>query len=313
MSTAFTAFTAAVLVAIFICWKMFLVVEQHEAVIKERLGKFHGVLKPGFHFMLPFVDRAAYRQEMREQVLDVPPQSCITRDNIQVEVDGVVYLKVIDPHKSAYGIGNYRQAAINLAQTTMRSEMGKLSLDDTFSERDKINENVVREIDKASDPWGVKVTRYEIMNIAPSKRVIETMEQQMEAERQKRADITVSTGKKEALINLSVGERQHMINLSEGDMQRRINEAEGRAELIRIIGDATARGVAMVADALHQPGGRAALQTRLVDQYIVELQRIVQQANVAVMPLDAARVKATFEGLGRLTTTMDGNGRRGDA
>jgi len=306
MSTAFTVFTGFVLVAIFVCWKMFLVVEQHETAIKERLGKFRGVLQPGFHFMLPFIDRAAYRQEMREQVLDVPSQSCITRDNIQVEVDGMVYLKVVDPRKASYGIGNYRMAAVNLAQTTMRSEIGKLDLDETFTERDKINENIVREIDRASDSWGVKVTRYEIMNIAPSRGVIETMEQQMEAERQKRAEITLSNGKKEAQITISEGQRQHAINLSEGAMQRRINEAEGRADAIRVVADATALGIAAVAEALRQPGGQAALQTRLVEQYIDEMQKIIAGADVSVLPLEVAQLKATFEGLGRVTQGVGG-------
>lgn len=301
MSTLVTVLTVLLLLTILVCWKMCLVVEQHETVIKERLGRFHGVLAPGFHFMIPFVDRAAYRQEMREQVLDVPSQSCITRDNIQVEVDGVVYLKVIDPQKASYGIGDYRQAAVNLAQTTMRSEIGKLSLDDTFSERDQINESIVREIDKASDPWGIKVTRYEIMNISPSRRVIETMEKQMEAERQKRAEITLSTGRKEAQINLSEGERQEAINLSEGERQRRINEAEGRAEAIRLLADASAQGMALVAEALQEPGGDAALKTRLVEQFVQELRRVIDEADVSVVPLDAARIRAAFEGLGELT------------
>ena len=297
MSAAFTAFTAVFLLVLLIIWKTFIIVPERMHVIKERLGKFEGTLQPGLHFMIPFVDRAAYRQEMREQVIDVPPQSCITRDNIQVEVDGVVYLKVVDARKASYGIEDYRQASVNLAQTTMRSEIGKLTLDDTFSEREMINENIVREIDKASEPWGVKVTRYEIMNINPSLRVIDTMEKQMEAERQKRADITLSTGKKEALINLSEGERQEAIALSEGQKQRRINEANGRAAEIRLLADASAKGIEMVAHALGQPGGDAALRTRLAEQFVEELGRIIDRADISVMPIEVAQVRALLEGL----------------
>ena len=179
----FTFFTVLVLITLVIVAKMFRVVHMREMAIKESLGKYSGILPPGFHFMTPFVDRIAYKQEMREQVIDVPPQVCITRDNVQVEVDGVVYLKVMDPAKASYGIGDYRQAGITLAQTTMRAEIGKLSLDHTFSEREAINENIVKAIDHASEPWGVKMIRYEIRNITPSKKMIETMEKQMEAER----------------------------------------------------------------------------------------------------------------------------------
>lgn len=298
MSAAFSALTIAVLFILLVLWKMFLVVPQRMAVIKERLGKFQGTLEPGFHFMLPFLDRAAYKQEMREQIIDVPPQSCITRDNIQVEVDGVVYLKVVDPRLASYGIGDYGAASVNLAQTTMRAEIGKLSLDDTFSERDLINESIVREIDKASEPWGIKVTRYEIMNITPSARVIETMEKQMEAERQKRASITLSGGQKEAAINLSDGERQSAIALSEGEKLRRINEANGRATEIRVLAEASARGIELVAAALRAPGGDAALRTRLVEQYIDELGQVLEKANITVMPQEIASLRGLATGLG---------------
>jgi regulator of protease activity HflC (stomatin/prohibitin superfamily) len=303
-----TVFTILVLILLFIAWKMFLVVEQSQTVIKERLGKFQGILEPGFHFMLPFIDNAAYRNDMREQLLDVPPQSCITRDNIQVEVDGFVYLKVVDPGKAAYGIGDYRQAAINLAQTTMRSEVGKLDLDDTFSERDRINENIVDEIDKASEPWGVKVTRYEIMNITPSNRVVDTMEKQMEAERMKRADITMSTGRKEAQIAFSEGKRQEAINLSEGEKESRIAEAEGRAYQIRVVADATADAVDIVADAVRSPGGEVALKMRLVEQFVEEMGVVLRKADVSVLPLETAQLEAAFKGLGQITSaTTVGN------
>lgn len=292
-----TAFTIVLLVAIFIAAKTFLVVPMREHVIKERLGKYAGTLEPGLHFMLPFIDRAAYRQEMREQVIDIPAQSCITRDNIQVEVDGVVYLKVMDAKKASYGIGNYRVATVNLAQTTMRAEIGKLTLDETFSEREQINDAIVREIDKASAPWGVKMVRYEIRNITPSKRVIETMEKQMEAERAKRASIVVSSGVKEAKINISEGQRQEAVNLSEGEKQRRINEATGRAEEIRLIAEASSEGSRLIAAAIRKPGGELAVRTQLVEAYLSELGKVIESADVTVVPPQMATLKGLSEGL----------------
>jgi regulator of protease activity HflC (stomatin/prohibitin superfamily) len=308
----FFGVTVAVFAVIGVVWKTFVVVPMREHVIKERLGKYSETLQPGFHFMVPFIDRAAYRQEMREQVINVPAQTCITRDNIQVEVDGFVYLKVVDAYKASYGIGDYVQASVNLAQTTMRSEIGKLTLDDTFSERDRINENIVREIDKASEPWGVKMIRYEIMNITPSRRVIDTMEKQMEAERDKRAAVTISTGQREAQILLSEGHREAAINHSEGERQRRMNEATGRAEEIRVLAEASAEGLRLIADATAKPGGSAAVKVQLLEQFIEEYGRVLEGANVSVVPHDLARIKGVFEGLGEVTHTLadDGKGVR---
>lgn len=297
-------FTLFVFFLVWLATKTFIVVEMRESVVKERLGRFDGVLEPGIHFMVPFVDRAAYRQETREQVLDVPSQSCITRDNIQVEVDGIVYLKVMDPKKASYGIGNYKTAAVNMAQTTMRSEIGKLTLDDSFSERELINENIVREIDKASAPWGVKMIRYEIRNITPSRRVVETMEKQMEAERAKRAEITVSSGYREAKTMVSEGERAEAVNLSEGEKQRRINEAEGRAAEIRLVADASAQGTALIAQALNKPGGRLAIRTQLAEAWLAEFGRIVSEARVSVVPSELANIKGVFEGMSAVTTGL---------
>lgn len=304
MGAVFFGLTVAFFVVVGVVYKTFIVVPERENVIKERLGKFKGVLKPGFHFMVPFVDRPAYRQEIREQAINVPPQSCITRDNIQVEVDGIVYLKVMDAYKASYGIGDYRQASINLAQTTMRSEIGKLSLDDTFSERDVINTNIVREIDKASEPWGVKMIRYEIMNITPSRRVIDTMEKQMEAERDKRASITISSGHKEAKINLSEGERQSAIALSEGERQKRINEATGRAEEIRVLAEASAQGIREIAEAIQAPGGDVAVKAQLVEQFVDEFGKVLQAADVSVVPAELARVKAFFSGISEVSDAV---------
>ena len=304
MGSAYFIFTVSFFVLLLMVYKTFIVVPEREHVIKERLGKFHGVLKPGFHFMIPFVDKASYRQEVREQAINVPPQSCITKDNIQVEVDGVVYLKVVDAYKCSYGIGNYIQASVNLAQTTMRSEIGKLSLDDTFSERDRINEGIVREIDKASEPWGVKMIRYEIMNITPSRRVIDTMEKQMEAERDRRASITQSNGQKEAKIALSTGERQAAVALSEGERQRRINEATGKAEEIRILAEASAEGIRLVAGAIQSPGGSEAVRAQLIEQFVTEFGNVLNAADVSVVPTELARMKAFFTGVSEVADGM---------
>jgi regulator of protease activity HflC (stomatin/prohibitin superfamily) len=292
---------------VFAVTRTFIIVQERENVVKERLGKFAEVLEPGFHFMLPIMDRAAYAHDIREQAIDVPPQTCITRDNIQVEVDGIVYLKVIDAKDASYNIGDYRLAAINLAQTMMRSEVGKLDLEQTFSEREKMNISIVTEIDKASDPWGIKVLRYEIKNITPSNRVIETMEKQMEAERQKRAAVTISTGQKEAKINISEGERAEAINLSEGEKLKRINEATGRAQEIRLVADASARGTALVAAAIRLPGGSQAVKAQLAEQYTQELGKIMEHADVTVVPAQIASIKAIVEGLQQMAGNLSDN------
>ncbi|MFO8232423.1 MAG: stomatin-like protein [Longimonas sp.] len=287
--------------ALFILFKMFIVVEMREEVILERFGKYRATLKPGLHFIIPFVDRVAYRQEIREQVIDVPHQKCITRDNIEVEVDGIIYLKVMDAHKASYGINDYKLASINLAQTTMRSEVGKITLDDTFSERDEMNEAIVEELDKASDPWGVKVMRYEIQDIQPSEDIVLTMEKQMEAEREKRAEITESSGERDARINVSAGKRQGAILLSEGEREKRINEANGQAREMELLAEATAYGIERIADAIAQPGGSLAVKMRLTEQYIEEFEGIVENANVSVLPVEAANLKTFFEGAAQIS------------
>ena len=299
-----TYITVFVLICLGILLNTAIVVPMREAYVIERLGKFRTVLKPGFHILIPFFDRIAYRHEMREQPLDVPPQSCITRDNMQITVDGLIYLKVMDPRRASYGIENYRMASVNLAQTTMRSEVGKLTLHEAFSERDKLNDAIVREIDKASDPWGVKVLRYEVKNITPSNQVIHTLERQMEAERARRAEVTLATAHKEVTINHSQGERQEAINLSEGEKQRRINEANGRAQEISLLADATAKGVHMVAQAMARPGGAVATRMRIVEHFVRELGNIVETSNVSVVPTELAKIESTFRGIGSVTETM---------
>jgi regulator of protease activity HflC (stomatin/prohibitin superfamily) len=290
-----TAASILFIVAITLVLKTVLIVQERENVIIERLGKFHATREAGIYFLIPFFDRVAYKQEIREQVIDIPPQSVITSDNIQVEVDGLLYLKVMDPKKASYGIGNYVAASINLAQTTMRSEVGKLTLGQTFSERDSLNKKIVSEIDKASDPWGVKVLRYEVKDITPTRHVIDTLEKQMEAEREKRAEITLATAEKEKLINVSEGQKQHAINLSEGEKQKRINEAVGRAESIKVVADATSKSLEMVGAALTLPGGDRALKMRLVDQYIDQLGDVIETNDVAIFPGDLASLKGLFD------------------
>jgi len=292
--TIITLFIIGLLIVIL---KTILIVPERENVVVERLGKFQRTLQPGFFFLIPFFDKAAYRQEMREQVIDIPPQSVITSDNIQVDIDGLLYLKVVDANKASYGIGNYLSASINLAQTTMRSEVGKITLGAVFSERETVNAKIIAEIDKASDPWGIKVMRYEVKDITPTVHVIDTLEKQMEAEREKRAAITRATAEKEKLINVSEGQRQHAINISEGEKQKRINEALGRAEAIKLVADATAQSLSMVGEAIGAPGGKEALKMRLLEQYLGELNGIIEGAEVAVFPASLATLKGVVDEL----------------
>lgn len=300
--------TILLLLAIFILWKMFKIIPQRHNGIKERFGKYVATLEPGFHFMIPFVDKIAYEHEMREQVIDVPPQQCITKDNVQVEVDGIVYLKVMDAYKASYGIENYVRATVNLAQTTMRSEVGKLTLDHTFSERDNINASIVEVIDKASEPWGIKMIRYEIRNITPSKHMLNTMEKQMEAERQKRAEITLAEAEREYKINLSTGQRQAEINLSEGEKQKRINNAKGKAKQIELISKATAQGLQMVAQAIQKPGGSLAVKMRILEKFIEDFEIILQKSQVTVVPQSLANIQGFFEGIGKLQSGLANEG-----
>lgn len=288
----------------FIIYNLILIIPMRSVGVIERLGKFRAVLEPGLHFLIPFVDRVAYKHETREQCLNIPDQSCITRDNIQVDVDGLLYIKVMDPYKASYGIEDYLVAAINLAQTTVRSEVGKLRLSETFSERERLNETIVTEIDNASEPWGIKVLRYEVMNITPSHNVIETLEKQMEAERTKRADITLANAERDSTINLSEGERQEAINLSEGERQRRINEAKGRASEISILAEATATGSRIVAEAIGKPGGQEAMNLKLVEQYVTRLATLFENAEVSLVPNEMAHMQSFFAGMDQVAQSI---------
>lgn len=278
-----------VVVAITI-FKCAVVVPQRQAFIIERLGRYSTTLGAGFHLLVPFVDKIAYRHTLKEQVVDVPPQSCITRDNIAVEVDGVLYLQVIDPQKASYGISNYLFASVQLAQTTMRSEMGKLDLDRSFEAREQVNAAIVAAVDKASDPWGIKVTRYEIKNITPPQTIKDAMEKQMRAEREKRAQIAESEGDRQAKINRAEGEKQESIARSEGEKTRRINEAEGRAREIQLVAEATAAGLRSIAEAVQAPGGKDAVNLRLAEGYIAEFGKLAKENNTMIIPSDLANI-----------------------
>lgn len=304
-------FTILMLIVAFIAYNLILIVPMRELCVIERLGKFRSTLEPGLHFLIPFVDRVAYRHETRELCVNIPHQSCISRDNIQIDVDALLYIKVMDAYKASYGIEDYLIAAINLAQTTVRSEVGKLRLSQTFSERDALNETIVREIDNASEPWGIKVMRYEVMNITPSSNVIDVLEKQMEAERQKRAEITLANAERDSTINLSEGERQEAINLSEGERQKRINEANGRAQEISILATATANGMTAIARAIKQPGGYQAMNVRLVESYIDQVDSLYARSDVSIVPSELANIEGMFEGFDRVATTINRNNRKG--
>ena len=300
------------LFVIFFITRTFVVVPNQSAYIKERLGKYQGTLEAGFHFLIPLVDRVAYRNTLKEEVIDVPPQGCITRDNVQVEVDGILYLRVLDPKLASYGIDDYHFASIQLAQTSMRSQIGKLDLDMTFKEREKINDEVVASVDSASDPWGIKVLRYEIKNILPPGTVLDAMEQQMKAERNKRAEILHSEGERASVINRSEGDKREAINVSEGEKMKRINEAEGNAQQIELVADATAEALKVVADAINAPGGREAVQLRIAQTYIKQFGNVVSKTRTQVVPLSLANIKGVFEGVSKVTEGLSSQKRNPD-
>lgn len=279
-----------------------IVVPQKTVFLVERLGKYHGTLEAGFHILLPFVDRVAYRHSLKEMVIDVPPQTCITKDNIQVEVDGVLYMQIIDPVKASYGISDYRFASIQLAQTTMRSEVGKIELDRTFEEREKINHEIVNAVDKASDPWGMKVTRYEVKNIVPPASIRDAMEKQMRAEREKRALIAESEGDKQAKINRAEGDKQEAIAKSEGEKMKRINEAEGRAQEIERVAFATAKGIREIATAIGEKGGLDAVNLRIAEQYLGEFGKLAQKNNTLIIPSNLSDVGGMVAAVGKMFT-----------
>jgi regulator of protease activity HflC (stomatin/prohibitin superfamily) len=272
------------------------VVPQKTAIIVERLGKYRATFSAGFQILIPFIDKVRYRHTLKEQAIDVASQICITRDNIAVEVDGILYLQVLDPQKASYGIDNYRFASIQIAQTTMRSVIGKLELDRTFEERESINATIVGAVDKASDSWGVKVTRYEVKNISPPQTIRDAMEKQMRAEREKRAIIAESEGTKQAKINVAEGDKQELIKKSEGEMQKRINEAAGRASEIEQVAKATANGLRAISVAISEENGLNAVNLRIAEQYLTAFANLAKMNNTMILPSnlsDIAGVVAT--------------------
>jgi regulator of protease activity HflC (stomatin/prohibitin superfamily) len=281
----------AVLISIVVA-KTAVVVPQQSAFVVERLGKYHSTLGAGFHILVPFVDVIRYRHSLKESAADIPEQVCITRDNVQVHVDGVLYLQVLNPERASYGVSDPMFAISQLAQTTLRSEMGKIDLDKTFEERAHINIQVVQELDKASEPWGIKVLRYEIKNITPPADVLAAMEKQMRAEREKRAVILSSEGQRDAAINAAEGQKQQVIKQSEATRQMQINEAEGQASAILAVATATAEGIRKVAESVNVPGGFEAMQLRVAEQYIERFGEIAKKGNTLIVPADLADVAA---------------------
>lgn len=266
------------------------VVPQQSAYIVERLGKYNRTLEAGFHLLLPLFDKVSYRFSLKEEVVDTPSQPCITKDNVTVHVDGLVYIKVNDPRLAAYGIASYRTAATQLAQTSLRSSIGKITLDKTFEERELINAEVVKAVDEAAMAWGVKVMRFEIKDISPPESVKQAMEAQMTAEREKRAQIALAEGQKQSAINISEGQMQQAINLSEGEKQRQINVAEGRARQIELVAEATANGIRRVAESLNAEGGLTAANLRVAEQYVEAFSGIARQSTTMIIPQNAADV-----------------------
>jgi regulator of protease activity HflC (stomatin/prohibitin superfamily) len=272
------------LLVLFVLYRTAVVVPQQSAFVVERLGRYHTTLNAGFHILVPFVDVIRYRHTLKEQAIDIAAQVCITRDNVQVGVDGILYMKVLNPERASYGIADYIFAITQLAQTTLRSEVGKIDLDRTFEERSTINLSVVGELDKASEPWGVKVLRYEIKNITPPGDVLAAMEKQMRAEREKRAVVLTSEGQRDAAINTAEGEKQQVIKASEAARQRQINEAQGQAEAIRAVASATADGIRQVAGAIRSDGGMEAVQLRVAEQYVAQFGELAKHTNTVVVP-----------------------------
>ena len=300
---------ALLVLAVIVVIRTAVVVPQQEAYVVERLGKYHQTLQAGFHILVPFVDSITYRHTLKEIAIDVPEQICITRDNVQVHVDGILYIQVLDPARASYGISNYQFAIVQLAQTTLRSEIGKIELDRTFEERSRINFLVVSELDKATEPWGVKVLRYEIRNITPPHDVLQAMEKQMRAEREKRAVILSSEGQRDAVINAAEGDKQQVIKASEATRQKQVNEAEGQAAAILAIATATAEGIRQVAAAIQAQGGAEAVQLRVAEQYITEFGKLAQTGNTLIVPASISDVGGMIaSAMSVIQKTSGGNG-----
>jgi len=278
------------LVAIIFVVKAVKVVPQQYALVVERLGKFHAVLAPGLSIVVPFIDRVAYKHMLKEVPLDVPSQICITKDNTQLQVDGILYFQVTEPNLASYGTSNYVVAITQLAQTTLRSVIGKMELDKTFEERDHINSAVVAALDEAASSWGVKVLRYEIKDLTPPKEILHAMQAQITAEREKRALIAASEGRKQEQINIATGEREAFIQRSEGEKQAAINNAQGEAEAIKAVAFATAEAIRKVAEAIEAPGGMNAVNLKVAEKYVEAFAGVAKQGNTLILPGNMAEM-----------------------
>ena len=290
------------LLVFWILYQAVRVVPQRSNYVVEFLGKYQKTLQAGLHILIPFVQRVAYIQSLKEETIDVPSQSCITKDNIAVDIDGILYLQCQNAELASYGIDDYRYATSQLAQTTLRSEIGKIELDKTFEERDLINSQVVQAVDMASNAWGVKVLRYEIKDINPPSTVRDALEKQMRAERERRAVVAESEGHRTATINVSEGQRQEMINLSEAEKLKQVNEAEGKATEIELLAKATAAGIRTIAEAINAPGGSDAVNLRVAEQYIDQFGHLAKATNTLILPSDVGNI-ASF--VGTVTKAMD--------
>lgn len=278
----FVAFFALITVL-----KTIKVVPQQMAFVVERLGKYHATLNAGLHIVIPFIDKIKYKHSLKEIVLDIAEQICITKDNVQVGIDGLIFFRVMDPKQASYGVANFVPAVVQLAQTTLRSEIGKIDLDQTFEERGKINTAVVAAVDQATDPWGVKVLRYEIKSITPPQDVLAAMEKQMRAEREKRAKILESEGDRDSRINRAEGQKQEVIKNSEAEKMKKINEADGNAHAIFAVATATAQGLEKMAKSINSPGGQDAVKLQVAEQYIREFGKLAKASNTMIVPASA--------------------------
>ena len=300
------AIIGVVILAIVVIAKTATIVPQQHAYVIENLGKYSRTLRAGFHILVPFIERIAYKHSLKEMAIDIPEQICITKDNVQVGVDGVLYMQILDPERASYGIQDYIFAIVQLAQTTLRSEIGKIDLDRTFEERALINGNVVSEVDVASDPWGVKVLRYEIRNINPPADVIEAMEKQMRAEREKRAVVLESEGVRDAEINRAEGQKQKVIKESEAKREQQINEAQGEAAAIEAVATATASGLREVASAVEAPGGHEAMQLRVAEQYVAQFGELAKEGNSLVIPANLSDIASMLAMATKIVKDDDG-------
>jgi len=311
MTSLITALVFVLLVVVLII-KTAVVVPQKSQFVIERLGKYAKTIGAGLHILIPFIDRIAYKRSLKEEVMDIPAQTCITRDNVSVTIDGVLYIRVMDAKMSAYGIENYYIAASQLAQTSLRSAIGKIDLDKTFEERETINASVVQAVDEAAQEWGIKVMRYEIKDITPPGTVMAAMEAQMKAEREKRAEIATSEGDRQSRINRAEGLRQEAIQVSEGEKQKRINEAEGQAQEILLVADATAEGIRKVAEAVNLPGGPEAMNLKVAQQYVGEFGKLAKTNNTMIIPADLAGMGGMVATATEIINTAMHKGRKGD-